>query len=526
MKKIACLLLALCCGGITSLQAQEVAEKTIDERINEAISPVTGAITDFVFSEIQFTDEVAIPVILIWLLTGAIVFTIYLRFIQFRGFKHALNIVKGKYTDEDDPGQITHFQALTAALSGTVGLGNIAGVAIAMAVGGPGASFWMIIAGLLGMAAKFVECALAVKYRTIDENGVVNGGPMYYLSRGMKEKGFAGLGKVLAAAFAVLCIGGSFGGGNMFQVNQAASQFISLPIINDSFLVENNWIFGLIMAILVGMVILGGITSIVKVTEMIVPFMVILYVIAAIIVLGVNIEQVPEAFAAIINGAFSGDAMFGGVIGAMIMGFRRAAFSNEAGIGSAAIAHSPVKTKIPVTEGFVGSLEPFVDTVVVCTMTALVIIISGAYIGADINDGIALTSTAFATVIDWFPILLSIAVILFAFSTMISWSYYGLKSWMYLFGTKKSVANTYKLIFCIFIVIGSALNLSAIIGFSDAMIFAMSVPNLIGLYFLMPVVKREMNVFLTRIKNDKMPISAAQAAALEKEKAGKGAEIV
>lgn len=518
MKKIACLLFASCCFGISGAQAQEAAKKTIDDQINEFVSPVTDAITNFVFSEIQFTEAVSIPVILIWLLTGAIIFSLYLGFIQFRGFKHAINIVKGKYTDADDPGQVTHFQALTAALSGTVGLGNIAGVAIAMAVGGPGATFWMIIAGLLGMASKFVECALGVRYRTIDENGVVYGGPMYYLSRGLKEKGMGGFGKVLAALFAVLCIGGSLGGGNMFQVNQAASQFISLPIINESILADNYWIFGVIMAVLVGAVILGGITSIVKVTEMIVPFMCILYVICAIIVIGVNYVQIPEAMYAIYDGAFNGKAMFGGAIGAMIMGFRRAAFSNEAGVGSAAIAHSAVKTKIPVTEGFVASLEPFVDTVVVCTMTALVIIISGAYLDSGINDGIALTSRSFATVIEWFPMLLSIAVVLFAFSTMISWSYYGLKAWTYLFGAKKSVENLYKLIFCIFIVIGSAMNLSAIVGFSDAMIFAMSVPNLIGLYILMPIVKKEMDVFLTRVRNDKMPVSAQQAA---KEKAMK-----
>lgn len=526
MKKIACLLLVSCCLGVSGAQAQEAAQKTIDDQINEFVSPVTDAITNFVFSEIQFTEAVSIPVILIWLLAGAIIFSIYLGFIQFRGFKHAINIVKGKYTDADDPGQVTHFQALTAALSGTVGLGNIAGVAIAMAVGGPGATFWMIIAGLLGMASKFVECALGVRYRTIDENGVVYGGPMYYLSRGLKEKGMGGFGKVLAALFAVLCIGGSLGGGNMFQVNQAASQFISLPIINESILADNYWIFGVIMAVLVGAVILGGITSIVKVTEMIVPFMCILYVICALIVIGANYYQIPDAMYAIYDGAFNGKAMFGGAIGAMIMGFRRAAFSNEAGVGSAAIAHSAVKTKIPVTEGFVASLEPFVDTVVVCTMTALVIIISGAYLDSGINDGIALTSRSFATVIEWFPVLLSVAVVLFAFSTMISWSYYGLKAWTYLFGTKKSVENLYKLIFCIFIVIGSAMNLSAIVGFSDAMIFAMSVPNLIGLYILIPVVKKEMDVFLSRVKNDKMPVSAQQAA---KEKAmkqkGKGAKV-
>lgn len=531
MKKIACLLLAICCLGTSGAYAREAAEKTIDDRINEAIAPVTDFISGIIFSEIHFSEALAIPFILIWLIAGALIFTIYLKFINLRGFKHAYHIIKGKYTEDDDPGQVTHFQALTAALSGTVGLGNIAGVAIAMAVGGPGASFWMILAGLLGMSSKFVECALAVRFRTIDENGVVYGGPMYYLSRGLKEQGKTGLGKVLAAVFAVLCIGGSLGGGNMFQVNQAASQFISLPVINESFLAGNNWIFGLIMSVLVGVVILGGITSIVKVTEKIVPFMCVLYIGAALVVMGVNYTQIPEAFYAIYDGAFNGQAMFGGAIGAMIMGLRRAAFSNEAGVGSAAIAHSAVKTKLPVTEGFVASLEPFVDTVVVCTMTALVIIISGSYVDADANDGIALTSNAFATVIDWFPMVLSVAVILFAFSTMISWSYYGLKAWTYLFGTGKSIENLYKLLFCIFIVIGSAMNLSAITDFSDAMILAMSFPNILGLYFLAPLVKKELDVFLTRVRNDRQPVSAKQA---EREKAmkekaaskGKGKEPV
>ncbi len=512
MKKFTCLLPVFLCSNSLTGYAQEAAGKSIDDRINEFVAPATELVSGIIFKEIPFSDSVAIPFILIWLISGAIILTIYLKFINFRGFRHAVNIIKGKYTEDDDPGQVTHFQALTAALSGTVGLGNIAGVAIAVAVGGPGATFWMIIAGLFGMASKFTECSLAVRYRTIEEDGTVNGGPMYYLSRGLKEKGFGAFGKVLAVLFSILCVGGSFGGGNMFQVNQAAAQFISLPGINDSFLADNNWIFGLAMAALVAIVILGGITSIVKVTEKVVPFMCGMYILGALVVLGVHFRQIPEAFYAIYDGALNGLAMAGGVVGAMIQGVRRAAFSNEAGVGSAAIAHSTVKTKIPVTEGFVASLEPFIDTVVVCTMTSLVIIISGAYTEAGSNDGIALTSAAFATVIGWFPILLSVAVILFAFSTMISWSYYGLKAWTYLFGTKKSTENIYKAIFCIFIVIGSALNLSAITDFSDAMILAMSFPNILGLYFLAPLVKEELNVFLNRVRNDRPPVSARQAA--------------
>ncbi len=481
--------------------AQQAQALSIDEKINESVAPATQAISDFVFYPIQLGDGIAVPFILIWLLVGALFFTFYLKFINVRGFARALEIIKGTYTKPEDPGQVTHFQALSAALSGTVGLGNIAGVAIAISVGGPGATVWMVLAGFLGMSSKFTECTLAVKYREIEADGTVNGGPMYYLKHGFAERGLGGLGKFLAVFFAIMCIGGSLGGGNMFQVNQAAQQFISMPLIRDSFFAGNSWIFGLIMAILVGIVILGGIQSIVKVTEKIVPFMCGIYLLGALIVLGANFGQIPEAVGAIFEGAFSGTAVAGGVIGAMIQGIRRAAFSNEAGIGSAAIAHSTVKTGIPVTEGFVASLEPFIDTVVVCTMTALVIIVTGNYSAAD-GDGIALTSDSFATVIEWFPIVLSVAVVLFAFSTMISWSYYGLKAWTYLFGRSKTTELLYKLMFCTFVVIGAAMNLGAVTDFSDAMIFAMAFPNLIGLYFLAPVVKREMNSFLDMVNGN------------------------
>jgi AGCS family alanine or glycine:cation symporter len=372
-------------------------------------------------------------------------------------------------------------------------------VAIAISLGGPGATFWMIIAGLFGMTSKFVECTLAVKYRDIDENGVVFGGPMYYLSKGLAEKGLKKAGIFLAIFFSIMCVGGSFGAGNMFQINQAAQQILNLPFLRDTFLADSAWIIGLIMAVLVASVIIGGIKSIARVTEKIVPFMCIFYVIAAIVVILSNLEHVPAAFAAIFIGAFKGAAVGGGLVGVLIQGIRRAAFSNEAGIGSAAIAHSAVKTSEPVTEGFVASLEPFVDTVIVCTMTALVIVITDAYT-MNVGDGIQLTSYAFSTVITWFPYLLTVAVVLFAFSTMISWSYYGLKSWTYLFGTSKVSDYSFKLIFCLFIVIGSSLSLGNVTDFSDAMIFAMSFPNIIGLYILAPLVKNDINSFVTRIK--------------------------
>lgn len=496
------LLSALCLLAGTAGAQEAPRELTIDEKINESVAPVTQVVSDFIFYPIGLGGGIQIPFILIWLLVGALFFTFYLRFINVRGFGRAFEIITGKYTKPEDPGQVTHFQALSAALSGTVGLGNIAGVAIAISIGGPGATVWMILAGFLGMSSKFTECTLAVKYREIDADGTVNGGPMYYLKKGFGERGMLGLGKALAVLFAILCIGGSLGAGNMFQINQATQQFMSMPGISDSFLAGNNWLFGLAMAVLVAVVILGGINSIVKVTEKIVPFMCGIYVLAAIVVLAVNFSNIPEAISAIFEGAFTGAAATGGVVGALIQGIRRAAFSNEAGVGSAAIAHSTVKTGIPVTEGFVASLEPFIDTVVVCTMTALVIVVTGNYSAAD-GNGITLTSNSFATVLEWFPIILSIAVVLFAFSTMISWSYYGLKAWTYLFGRNKATELMYKLLFCVFVVIGSAMNLAAVTDFSDSMILAMAFPNLIGLYLLAPVVKREMNSFLDMVNNNK-----------------------
>ena len=396
-------------------------------------------------------------------------------------------------------GEVSHFQALTAALSATVGLGNIAGVAVAITLGGPGATFWMILGGLFGMSSKFVECTLGVKYRKIREDGAVSGGPMYYLSRGFEEKGFAVTGKVLAFIFAVMCIGGSLGGGNMFQANQAFKQTVIATGGEESVFFQQGWIFGLIMAVLVGAVIIGGIRSIVKVTAKLVPVMVAVYVSAALYIIFSHVSLLPQAFMEILTGAFAPEALYGGVVGVLIQGFKRAAFSNEAGIGSAPIAHSAVKTDEPVTEGFVALLEPFLDTVVICTMTALVIIISGLYAEQGM-DGIALTSKAFEQVIFWFPYILSVAVLLFAFSTMISWSYYGLKAWTYIFGESVVSDVSYKVLFCIFIVLGSAMNLGAVIDFTDAMIFAMSFPNIIGLYLLAPGVKRDLDSYFERLR--------------------------
>jgi AGCS family alanine or glycine:cation symporter len=455
---------------------------------------------------------IEVPFVLIWLILGALIFTIYMGFINITGFKHALDVVRGKYDDPDDEGEVSHFQALTAALSGTVGVGNIAGVAFAVALGGPGATFWMIVAGLLGMTSKFVECTLGVMYRNVNTDGSVSGGPMYYLDKGLAEQGKGKLGKVLAAFFAIACIGGSFGGGNMVQINQATVQLTAVTGGSESFLDGRGYIFGILMAIVVGIVIIGGIKSIAKVTDKIVPFMVGVYVVSALAVLGYHITDIPAAFGEIFGGAFSAKALYGGFIGVLIQGFRRAAFSNEAGIGSASIAHSAAKTDEPVSEGIVALLEPFIDTVVICTMTALVIVITnyGGYgateafankVGEEVGD-IQLTSTAFESVLgNWFGVVLGIAVILFALSTMISWSYYGMKCWTYLFGETKTNENIYKVIFCIFVVIGSAISAKAVFDFGDAMIFAMCFPNVLGLYLLMPNVRRALADYLARVKS-------------------------
>jgi len=505
-------------------------EQNLSDKIDEVFKNYTGWFVDAIFYKIPFTETIQIPWVLIILIGGATYFTITFRFAQFRLFKTSIKVVQGKYDHidhhevdkaygdqtpggdvfesiavEDAEGEVTHFQALTAALSATVGLGNIAGVAVALSIGGPGATFWMILAGLLGMASKFAECTLGVKYRDVDENGVVYGGPMYYLSKGLKEKGMGFMGKVLAIFFAVMVVGGSFGGGNMFQANQASAQFIQLFGLTN---VNAGIFFGIAMASIVAVVIIGGIKRIASVTEKIVPFMAVIYVGAAVVIIAFNINLLPKAFGLIFEGAFTGAGIAGGFIGALIQGFRRGTFSNEAGVGSAAIAHSAVKTKYPASEGIVALLEPFIDTVVICTMTALVLIITnlkGGFFdyGVEITQGVELTATAFDSVIPHFSIVLTIAVILFAFSTMISWSYYGMQGWKFLFGKGKFIDLVYKILFSVFVIIGSSISLGAVIDFSDAMIFAMVVPNMIGLVLLTPRIKEELNKYMEAIKADK-----------------------
>lgn len=488
------------------LQSNMAAASNIDQTVNEVFSWATGWFVGLIFAPLPGTS---FPWIVLWLVVGAVVFTLYFGFIQFRAVGHSIALVKGDYSDPRDAGEVSHFQALATALSGTVGLGNIAGVAVAVSIGGAGATFWMILAGLLGMASKFAECTLGVKYRNEYSDGTVSGGPMYYISKGFKERGLPG-GKILAVMFAIFCILGSLGGGNMFQANQAHAQISG--IVGDF----PGWITGIIFATIVFAVIVGGIKSIAKVTEKVVPIMGVMYVAAGLVILLMNADKIGWAFGQIFEGAFTGLGIAGGFVGALIQGFKRAAFSNEAGVGSAAIAHSAVKTNEPITEGFVSLLEPFIDTVLICTMTALVIIITGQLmtdpatglylvgengriLTADGSSGVALTSAAFGSAFGWFPYVLAVAVVLFAFSTMISWSYYGLKAWTYLFGEGKSKELTYKVMFCVFIVIGAAANLGPVIDFSDAAIFAMAVVNIIGLYCLLPIIKRELNSYMSRL---------------------------
>ncbi len=565
MKKTLLFLFTLLTPIILFAQDAVPAEVGIDEKINQAFLPVSNF-----FSKIIFFQVFGIPFILILLVFSALFFTLYFGFPNFRYFFRAIQTVRGKYEDiekhgatilygedgiahgtdmnkvddidhhigtlddnlaidgdiadtirdESSDGEVTHFQALATAVSGTVGNGNIAGVALAIALGGPGATFWMVVCGLLGMSTKFVECTLGVQYRDVGPDGTVYGGPMYYLSKGLKEKGFKTLGKITAAIFAIFCIGGSFGGGNAAQSNQATI------VLKDLFDLQSTaagfWI-GVLLAILVGIIIIGGIKRIAQVTEKVVPFMAVMYVVACLYIIFSNFSLLDDAFSLIFSEAFNPQAIgVGSIIGVILVGFKRAAFSNEAGAGSASIAHSAVRTRYSASEGLVALLEPFIDTVVICTMTALVIIIfnMGGFFeygdatgqGVAIINGVAyegsgITAQAFHQFIPYSKIFLTVAVFLFAVSTMISWSYYGLQSWKYLFGRGKTMDMVYKVLFCIFIIIGAAANMRSIWDFSDAMIFAMIFPNMVGLFFLFPVVKKQLRRYLDAIKLKREAIS-------------------
>lgn len=499
---------------------------SIEDAINTVFDPISTTVSNFVFADFNtLFGGAEIPVIgdfpwvVAWLIAAAAIFTVYFGFVQFRKFGLALKIVRGKYTRNDEPGEISHFQALTSAVSGTVGLGNIAGVGVAVTVGGAGATFWMILAGLLAMCTKFVECTLGVRYREYHDDGTVSGGPMHYLRKGVAERipnafGIA-FGRVLAVLAAVFLLFFGIAGGNMFQANQTFAQLQSVTGGETGLLGGDGaaLIFGIVLAAIVGAVIFGGIKTIGRVTSRLVPAMAIIYVSACLIVIGVNIGQVPDAVVAIITGAFSPEGVLGGALGALIVGFQRSAFSNEAGLGSATIAHSAVRTRNPVTEGYVALLEPFIDTVIICTMTALTIVIAGtpfwreaqnAYVtsGGEIStDGVLVTSNAFETVLPWFPYVLTLAVALFAISTMITWGYYGQKAWTYLFGRSILTERLYQAIFVFFIVVGSVLTLGSVLSFADAVLFLLALVNIIGLYILAPVVKREVRDFRDKLRS-------------------------
>ncbi len=496
-------------AGITALLLFSIARPAIAQDstttgIDLIFEPIVKVLSALLFFKIG--GENGFPFIVLWLFVAAIFYTLRLQFINLRGFKHAIDIVRGKFDDPDDEGEVSHFQALATAVSGTVGLGNIAGVAVAIQLGGPGAMVWLTLAAFFGMVTKFVECSLAVKYRRILDDGTVLGGPMYYLTRGLSPKGMRPLGQGLAVLFCILCICGSLGGANMFQSNQA------FAAINGLIPGLPAWLFGLVFATLVGVVIIGGIQRIGAVAEKLVPAMALIYILACLFIIVVNIGEVPAAVGTIISQAFAPTAVAGGIVGVIVQGIRRSSFSNEAGVGSAAIAHSAARTKEPIREGMVSLLEPFIDTIVICNMTALAIVITGVY--QDVGDelsGVAMTANAFGSVIGWFPVVLSLAVCLFAFSTVISWSYYGLQAWTYLFGSRTTLL--FKAIYVVFTFLGTLTSLGVIIDFSDLTLLGMAFPNLVGCYILSNELAGDLKDYWQRLTSGQMPTYEDQLAA-------------
>lgn len=473
-----------------------------DASIDAIFRPIAKGFSDIVFFAVPIGDT-EVPWVVAWLVAGAVFCTVYFRFINLRAFGHALRLVRGDFDDPDDPGDVSHFRALATAVSGTVGVGNIAHVAIAISVGGPGAAFWLVVAGLLGMSSKFVECTLGVMYRRENPDGTMSGGPMYYLQRGLAELGWPRLGRALGIYYAACVIIGCLGVGSMFQSNQAYVQMVTSTGGPESWLAGRGFAVGLVLAVLVALVIVGGIQSIARVTSKLVPFMVVLYVGTALFVIAANASELPWAIRAVVVGAFRPEGVAGGALGVLILGFRRAAFSNEAGIGSASIAHAAARTREPVSEGIVALLEPFIDTVVICSITALVITVTVYDPSAPVGNvsGVELTSSAFASVVPWFPIPLAVVVVLFAFSTMIAWSYYGLAGWLYLFGPSRVAKSVWNAIFCVSVVLGCVTQLESVLDFSDATVFAMALANILGLYLLAPIVKRELDTYLAKVRS-------------------------
>ena len=489
--------LGLCLLGTSQLALAE----GFDAKVEALVQPWANVLSNTIFYKVELFGQ-GFPLIVLWLAVAAVFFTLYMGFLNIRGFSLAVRHVRGEFDDPDAKGEISHFQAVATAISGTVGIGNIGGVAVAIVIGGPGAAFWLMLAGFLSMSTKMVECTLGVKYRKYNPDGSVSGGPMYYLEHYLSKRGAPGWGKLLGGFYAVALVIGCFGIGNMFQSNQAYVQFVIITGGEQSFFADKGWLFGVCIAAAVGLVIIGGIKSIARVAAYIVPFMAILYIVSCVIIIAMSADQIPGAINLIISNAFTSQSVTGGMIGAIIVGFQRALFSNEGGIGSASIAHSAVRTNEPASEGLVSLLEPFIDTVVICTLTSLVIVTT-AYPHGLMDDGlagIALTSASFAHHISWAPYPLAVAALLFAFSTSISWSYYGLKGWTYLSGEAKFTEMIFKAIFCGFIALGCMIQLTAVLEFSDAMVFLIAIPNILGLYLYAPEVKREINDYIARLQ--------------------------
>jgi alanine or glycine:cation symporter, AGCS family len=495
-ERLVAMLTGLVLLGVTN----SAAAQGIDATVEAIIGPLAAAISSFVFYKLPIFGH-QIPWIVLWLAVAAVFFTVYMGFINIRGFGLALRLVRGDHHDPSAKGEISHFQAVATAVSGTVGVGNIGGVAVAITIGGPGAAFWLIVAGFLSMSTKLVECTLGVKYRKHNPDGSVSGGPMYYLEHWLTRHKLPLLGKGLGKFYALCLVIGCLGIGNMFQSNQAYVQFVTITGGEASFFADKGWLFGLAIACLVGVVILGGIRSIARVASKIVPFMAVLYAVSALVIILMSAEHIPAAIGLILDNAFAVDSVTGGMVGAIIVGFQRALFSNEAGLGSAPIAHSAVQTDHPASEGLVSLLEPFIDTVVICTLSSLVIVVTAYPAGLMDQglEGIALTSAAFEHHFSWAPYPLAVAALLFAFSTSIAWSYYGLKAWTYLFSEHPVSENLFKLVFCGFLALGCMIQLKAVLDFSDAMVFLISVPNILGLYFFAPEVKREVKEFMAAV---------------------------
>ena len=482
--------------------------ESFDQQVETLVRPLANGLSSIVFYRIDLFGQ-AFPLIVLWLAVAALFFTLYMGFINIRGFGLAIRHVRGHYHNPEANGEISHFQAVATAISGTVGIGNIGGVAVAIVIGGPGAALWLVIAGFLSMSTKLVECTLGVKYRRYNADGSVSGGPMYYLEHYLSCRGAPGWGRLLGGFYALSLVIGCLGIGNMFQSNQAYVQFVTITGGEQSFFAERGWLFGLLIAAAVGLVIIGGIKSIARVAAHIVPFMGILYAISAIVIIAMSAEHIPASLNLIWSSAFTAESVTGGMVGAIIVGFQRALFSNEAGIGSASIAHSAVQTDEPASEGLVSLLEPFIDTVVICSLSSLVIVTTAYPNGLMESglEGIALTSAAFQHHISWAPYPLAVAALLFAFSTSISWSYYGLKGWTYLFGEGRLTQMLFKGVFCAFIALGCMIQLTAVLDFSDAMVFLIAVPNIIGLYLFAPEVKREVQDYVSRLRAGEVHIN-------------------